>query len=86
VTFKIVNRLKFNNDNAKLNDDFKCHIMIGMTLKGPYSSLYHYSIKHAKRKILNILAGPTTTFVRLTFVDYEPTIGEELFLACFNRI
>ena len=27
VVFKITNRLKFNNDNFKLNGDFKCHII-----------------------------------------------------------
>jgi integral membrane sensor domain MASE1 len=32
VTFKIINRLKFNNDHLKLNDNFKCHITFKITL------------------------------------------------------
>jgi hypothetical protein len=31
VTFKIINRLKVNNDNLKFNSDFKSHIIIKRT-------------------------------------------------------
>jgi hypothetical protein len=31
VTFKIINRLKVNNDNLKLNSDFKNYIIIKRT-------------------------------------------------------
>ena len=34
MIFKITNKLKFNNDHIKLNDDFKCNIMVEITLKG----------------------------------------------------
>jgi hypothetical protein len=33
VIFKIINRLKVNNDNFKLNDNFKRHVTVGRTLK-----------------------------------------------------
>jgi hypothetical protein len=33
ITFKITNRLKVNNDNFKLNDDFKSHITVERTLE-----------------------------------------------------
>ena len=29
VTFKIINRLKVNNNNFKFNDNFRSHIIIG---------------------------------------------------------
>jgi hypothetical protein len=33
VTFKIINRLKFNNNHLKLNSNFKWYITFWMTLR-----------------------------------------------------
>ena len=41
MAFKIINRLKDNNDNFKFNDDFKSHITVGRILKK--TSISHQS-------------------------------------------
>jgi hypothetical protein len=40
IPFKIINRLKVNNNNLKINDNFKSHIIIKRTPKSIFLYIY----------------------------------------------